>query len=64
MLGGLSSCQIGISVGARRPKQPQAKTGPTTGPLTQSDLTLVPSNLQGMSVARMAMGIAHLLGVL
>jgi hypothetical protein len=49
---------------ARWLKWPRAEAKPKIGPSSQSGLSLVPSDLQGMSVALVVMGIAHLLGVL
>jgi hypothetical protein len=61
--GDLFSQQTGISVGARWSKQPRAKIEPSTGLSPQFDHALVHSDLQGMNVAIVVTGIAHLLGV-
>jgi hypothetical protein len=57
------SRQAGISVGADQPKCPQMGTRASPIALPQSDLTLVSSDLQGMSVALVVTGTTHLLGV-
>jgi hypothetical protein len=50
LFGDLFSQQAGISVGTCRAKRPRAGTGASFGPLPQSGLVLVDSDLQGMSI--------------
>jgi hypothetical protein len=64
LLGDIFSQQVGISVGARRPRRPHMKTGPLTGLPSQPYLTLVSPDLQGMSVVAVVTVIDHLLGAL
>jgi hypothetical protein len=49
-LGDLFRQQAGISVGPRRVKRPRTGAGGSSDPLPQSNLVLVYSDLQGMSV--------------
>jgi hypothetical protein len=63
-LGNLFRQQAGISIVVRQPKRPWTETVPSIGPPPQFSLTLVSSDMQGMSVALVVMGIAHLLEVL
>jgi hypothetical protein len=60
----LFSQQEGISVGVHRPNCLWTRTGASSGPPPLSGTALVSSNLQGMSIPLVMMGIAHLLEVL
>jgi hypothetical protein len=63
-LGDLFSRQAEIFAGPRRSKRPRTEIGPSISPPPQFDLALVSFDLQGVSVALVVTGIAHLLGVL
>jgi hypothetical protein len=63
-LGDLFGQQAGINAAACQLKRPQIGTEASFDPPPQSDLMLVLSDLQQMSVALVVTGIAHLLRVL
>jgi hypothetical protein len=63
-LGDLFRQQAGISVGTHRLKRHLMGTRASSGPPSHSDLMLVSSDLQGMSIALVVTRITNLLGVL
>jgi hypothetical protein len=61
-LGDIFSRQVGISIGAHRPKQPRMETGSWTGSPLQPRLVLVSPDLQGVSIVLVVTGMSRLLG--